>query len=140
MSDELLDETRKHGAIESWLTRAWSPSLSVIIITAIIAFLLPILLHLYLYQSRTTTRTPIFLVAGPSGAGKTALLTSACTIPFHKTLNTILRMLSTRFFVNNEIVIADILLNLHSSKTVNRHPLTRRRHQTRLKSACRPAR
>ncbi|KIW05938.1 uncharacterized protein PV09_03129 [Verruconis gallopava] len=60
---------------DSWLSRAWGPYLSTIIITLIITLTVPIVLHLFLYKSRTITTTPTFLVVGPSGSGKTALVT-----------------------------------------------------------------
>ncbi len=63
--------------LEALLTKAWGPSLPVIIVTALVAFLLPILLHTWLYRTRAPTSLPAFLVIGPSGAGKTSLLTLA---------------------------------------------------------------
>lgn len=79
MSDINVDKTHAYNIVEKWLTRAWSPSLPVVISTSLVAFLLPIFLHFYLYKTRTTTKTPTFLIAGPSGTGKTALLTLVCT-------------------------------------------------------------
>ncbi|KAF2237015.1 hypothetical protein EV356DRAFT_530522 [Viridothelium virens] len=61
--------------IEAFFTRGLSPLISTIIISAIIALSLPLFLHFYLYRSRTTTTVPSFLLLGPSGAGKTSLLT-----------------------------------------------------------------
>lgn len=52
-----------------------SPSLPAIILTFIIAATLPLLLHSYLYRKREAANLPAFLLVGPSGAGKTALLT-----------------------------------------------------------------
>lgn len=45
-----------------------------IAITAFIAFGLPILLHLIFYQTVASPPSSNFLLLGPSGAGKTALL------------------------------------------------------------------
>ncbi|KAF2098565.1 P-loop containing nucleoside triphosphate hydrolase protein [Rhizodiscina lignyota] len=61
--------------LEDLLTKAWGPSLPVIIVTAIVALLLPILVHTFLYRARTPTSLPSFLLVGPSGSGKTSLLT-----------------------------------------------------------------
>jgi hypothetical protein len=71
----VLQSTMAWYDSDSWLSRAWGPYLSTIIITLIITLTLPILLHYYLYRSRTLTTTPTFLVVGPSGAGKTAFIT-----------------------------------------------------------------
>ncbi|KAL4889109.1 signal recognition particle receptor beta subunit-domain-containing protein [Aspergillus ambiguus] len=46
-----------------------------IVVTAFIAFGLPVLLHLIFYRTVASPPTSNFLLLGPSGAGKTALLT-----------------------------------------------------------------
>lgn len=46
-----------------------------IIVTALFAFGLPVLLHLIFYRSVASPPSSNFLLLGPSGAGKTALLT-----------------------------------------------------------------
>lgn len=61
---------------DSWLTRGLGPHLSTIIITAIITLLLPVLLHFVLYRVRKPLKPPSFLVVGPTGAGKTSLVTN----------------------------------------------------------------
>lgn len=60
---------------DSWLTRSFGPHLSTIFLTALIALFLPVLLHYFLYKTGATKAPPSFLLVGPSGAGKTALLT-----------------------------------------------------------------
>ncbi|KAF1925179.1 P-loop containing nucleoside triphosphate hydrolase protein [Didymella exigua CBS 183.55] len=61
---------------DSWLTQALSPKLSTIVITFAIALVLPILLHSFLYRkAAASTGLPTFLLAGPSGGGKTAFTT-----------------------------------------------------------------
>lgn len=50
-------------------------NVAAIIITAFIAFGLPVLLHLIFYRTVASPPTSNFLLLGPSGAGKTALLT-----------------------------------------------------------------
>jgi len=52
-----------------------SPSISAILVTLLLALTLPLLLHSYLYRTREAANLPAFLLVGPSGAGKTALLT-----------------------------------------------------------------
>jgi len=52
-----------------------SPSISAILVTFLIALTLPLLLHSYYYRTREAANLPAFLLVGPSGAGKTALLT-----------------------------------------------------------------
>lgn len=60
---------------DSWATAAFAANKSTIFVTIILAFALPILVHLYIYRSRASTSTPTFLVLGPSGSGKTSLVT-----------------------------------------------------------------
>ena len=61
---------------DSWLTAAFAPNLTTIIITIVIAFGLPILLHTILYKKAAAAQNqPTFLLLGPSGAGKTAFTT-----------------------------------------------------------------
>lgn len=52
-----------------------------IIVTALIAFGLPVLLHLVFYRSVASPPSSNFLLLGPSGAGKTVLL-SLVSKPF----------------------------------------------------------
>jgi signal recognition particle receptor subunit beta len=67
---------------DSWLTAAFSPNPSTIIVTFLIALILPILLHTVLYRSAAATAAvPTFLLVGPSGGGKTAFATLVCTPP-----------------------------------------------------------
>jgi signal recognition particle receptor subunit beta len=61
---------------DSWLTAAFSPNLSTILITLAVALILPILVHSFLYRSAAaSTSIPTFLLVGPSGSGKTAFTT-----------------------------------------------------------------
>jgi signal recognition particle receptor subunit beta len=60
---------------DSWLTAAFAPKLSTMAVTLLVAILLPILLHQFIYRKATPTSLPAFLLVGPSGAGKTALTT-----------------------------------------------------------------
>jgi hypothetical protein len=60
---------------DSWATAAFAPKGSTIAITFLIAVLLPILLHQFIYRNATPTAQPSFLLLGPSGGGKTAFLT-----------------------------------------------------------------
>jgi signal recognition particle receptor subunit beta len=61
---------------DSWLTAAFSPNLTTILITILVALGLPILLHNLLYrQAAASTSLPTFLLVGPSGSGKTAFTT-----------------------------------------------------------------
>jgi hypothetical protein len=64
------------SAPDGILTRLLSGHPLTILIAFVVAFSLPLLLHLFLY--RTSTRaaaTPTFLLLGSSGTGKTSLLT-----------------------------------------------------------------
>jgi signal recognition particle receptor subunit beta len=60
---------------DSWLTAAFAPKPSTIAVTLLLTLLLPILLHQFIYRKATPTTLPTFLLVGPSGAGKTSLLT-----------------------------------------------------------------
>ncbi len=61
--------------LEAWATWAFSPSLSAILITLFISLVSPLLVHYYLYRKAVSKELPSFLLLGPSGAGKTSLLT-----------------------------------------------------------------
>lgn len=60
---------------DGWLTLAFGPHLSTIVVTLVIALILPVLLHQFIYRRQTPASLPTFLLVGPSGAGKTAFLT-----------------------------------------------------------------
>lgn len=52
-----------------------SPSAPVFIVGALIVFLVPILVHIFVTRSTPYTNLPAILLVGPPGAGKTSLLT-----------------------------------------------------------------
>lgn len=61
---------------DSWLTAAFSPNLTTILITFLVALGLPVLLHSLLYKTAAAAQNqPTFLLVGPSGGGKTAFAT-----------------------------------------------------------------
>lgn len=60
---------------DSWVTAAFAPKPATMALTLFLAIVLPILLHQFIYRKATPTNLPVFLLIGPSGAGKTALLT-----------------------------------------------------------------
>jgi len=62
---------RLKGFLELILT----PSLPVFAAGALVVLLVPVLLHFYLYRATANAGLPSVLLLGPSGAGKTALLT-----------------------------------------------------------------
>jgi len=57
------------------LSSLMSPSLPIIIITALIALAIPIILHFTIYLSSSAAHLPTILLIGPRGSGKTYLLT-----------------------------------------------------------------
>jgi len=61
--------------LKSFLTRTLTPSTPVFVIGALVVLLVPILLHIFLTRSKTYITLPSILLVGPSGAGKTSLLT-----------------------------------------------------------------
>lgn len=61
---------------DSLLSRLLSGDPLAIVIAFFVAISLPILVHLFLYRaSSKSSTTPIFVLLGPSGVGKTSLLT-----------------------------------------------------------------
>lgn len=48
----------------------WAIGVAILLVLSV-----PLLLHLVIYRSTSSTTLPSFLLIGPSGAGKTALLT-----------------------------------------------------------------
>ncbi|KAK3697405.1 hypothetical protein LTR37_017467 [Vermiconidia calcicola] len=70
------------GALDQWMTWAFSPTISAVIVTFLITLLSPVVLHYYLYRKSASKELPSFLLLGPLGAGKTSLLTLVCTIEF----------------------------------------------------------
>jgi signal recognition particle receptor subunit beta len=55
----------------------------------LVATLLPIIIHVYLYNtSKSGKSIPTFLLIGPSGAGKTSLLTLVSHSAHHTRNNT----------------------------------------------------
>ncbi len=74
--------------LQKWWTFSLGPSPWAIIITALIAFSFPLLLHMYIYRSKAAQSLPTFLLVGPSGSGKTSLLTlvySPSLLQYHHT-------------------------------------------------------
>lgn len=68
----------------SWTAWSFSPSIPAILVTFLISITLPILLHYFLYRTATPKQLPTILLLGPSGGGKTTLLTSVrddCLFP-----------------------------------------------------------
>ncbi|KAF2145270.1 uncharacterized protein K452DRAFT_316345 [Aplosporella prunicola CBS 121167] len=61
---------------DSWVTKLFGAHLSTFIITVLVAFGAPLLLHMYIYRQRAPASLPNFVLLGPSAAGKTALLTT----------------------------------------------------------------
>lgn len=70
---------------DSWTAWSFSPSISAILVTFAISITLPILLHYFLYRTAAPKQIPTILLLGPSGGGKTTLLTSVRNI--HSSLN-----------------------------------------------------
>lgn len=67
---------------DSWLTAAFAPNPTTIIVTLLVALILPILVHSFLYRkAAAAAQLPTFLLVGPSGSGKTAFATLVCILP-----------------------------------------------------------
>ena len=65
---------------DSWTAWSFSPSVSAILVTFAISITLPILLHYFLYRTAAPKQIPTILLLGPSGGGKTTLLTSVSNV------------------------------------------------------------
>ncbi|KAI9815537.1 MAG: hypothetical protein M1827_002671 [Pycnora praestabilis] len=61
--------------VERLISQLMGPSLLAIVVTAVVALSIPLLLHLFIYRSNSSTTLPSFLLIGPSSSGKTSLLT-----------------------------------------------------------------
>ncbi|KAI1144244.1 P-loop containing nucleoside triphosphate hydrolase protein [Hypoxylon sp. FL0543] len=62
-------------ALKQYVEYIFTPSTEIFIVGIFIVFLAPILVHLYIARSTPYTTLPSILLAGPSGGGKTSLLT-----------------------------------------------------------------
>jgi signal recognition particle receptor subunit beta len=71
---------------DSLLTRLFSGDPLVVLIAFLVTIALPSLVHLYFYtQSARTKAAPTFLLLGPSGAGKTSLVSLVgSSIPLYR--------------------------------------------------------
>ncbi|KAG9511789.1 P-loop containing nucleoside triphosphate hydrolase protein, partial [Aureobasidium melanogenum] len=58
-----------------WLTWSFSPTIGAMLFTLLLSLSLPIIFHLFLYRQRAAVVVPSFVLLGPSGAGKTTLVT-----------------------------------------------------------------
>lgn len=67
-------------SFEAIITGLLEGSPLAIFITALIAFGLPVLLHLIFYRNVASPPSSNFLLLGPTGAGKTALLSLVCLL------------------------------------------------------------
>lgn len=63
------------NTLADWMTWSFSPTISAILVTLLISLSLPVLIHIYLYRKAVAKELPTFLLLGPSGGGKTSLLT-----------------------------------------------------------------
>lgn len=64
-----------------WWTFTLSPSGWAILLVALLVVSGPLLLHFFWFNSASSTNLPSFLLVGPSGAGKTSLLTLVRLVP-----------------------------------------------------------
>ncbi|KAH8147890.1 uncharacterized protein LAJ45_07991 [Morchella importuna] len=62
--------------LSSLMASFFNPSLPVLIVTVIVIFLTPLLIHTLIFRSRAATTLPTFLLVGPVGGGKTSLMTA----------------------------------------------------------------
>jgi signal recognition particle receptor subunit beta len=60
----------------SWTAWSFTGSIPAILVTFLVSITLPMLLHYFLYRAAAPKQLPTILLLGPSGGGKTTLLTS----------------------------------------------------------------
>ncbi len=65
---------------QSWASSLMGPTPLAIGVAILLVLSVPLFLHLVIYRSSSSTTLPSFLLVGPSGAGKTALLTLVRTL------------------------------------------------------------
>jgi signal recognition particle receptor subunit beta len=65
---------------DSWAAWAFSPSLSAILVSFLVLITLPVIIHYFNFRSAAPKQLPTILLLGPSGGGKTTLLTSVSGI------------------------------------------------------------
>lgn len=67
------------NSLEGIITSLLDGNPIAILVTAFVAFGFPVLLHLIFYRTVASPPVSTFLLLGPSGAGKTALVTLVST-------------------------------------------------------------
>ena len=63
------------SSLEEWASYLMGPTPIAIIVTILLVLSIPIILHVLIYRSESSSSLPTILLIGPSGAGKTSLLT-----------------------------------------------------------------
>lgn len=76
------EEAMSRALLPAMLSALLEPNPSVIIASFLVVVSIPILLHIFLFRASGRTTLATFLLLGPSGAGKTSLLTLVTQLPF----------------------------------------------------------
>ena len=76
-----LAAAMERSPVSTLLSALLQPSWQAIVLSVMVALLLPVLLHVSLYRKAASTNQPTFLLLGTSGAGKTSLLTLVGLFP-----------------------------------------------------------
>ncbi|KAF2721424.1 P-loop containing nucleoside triphosphate hydrolase protein [Polychaeton citri CBS 116435] len=63
------------NGVAEWLTWSFSPTISAILVTLVVSLTLPVILHWYLYKQAVKRDVSSIILLGPSGGGKTSILT-----------------------------------------------------------------
>lgn len=75
-----------NSTIEGWAHAVFSPSPIALIVGILLVLTIPIFLHTVVFRASGLTTLPSILLLGPSGAGKTSLLTLVRIPNFNKAL------------------------------------------------------
>lgn len=119
-----------HSTLTDLFAFTLGPSGWAVLLVTLIVISIPVSLHLYWFNSRSSTTLPSFLLTGPSGAGKTSLLTLVRSL--FKALDGFSCMLGTdtSYIVRNRYTVP----NTDLANPVERRMLPSRHNSSRFES------
>jgi signal recognition particle receptor subunit beta len=85
---------------DSWMTFVFDGHPLAILLTVLVAGLLPVLIHTFLYRKVVISQGPAFIIIGPTGAGKTSLATLVSLTREHSEVTNTFQVGNRRFESN----------------------------------------